>query len=315
MKNQHGFSILELFISMAIGLVVLAGVLSVFLGMRTTSSETSSYGEMQETGRFTISMLTDDLMRQGFWGNMIMPLSRSALLGIPAAAPAGECTGGGINNGSFPSALGNFRSLWGVTATNATAMGCINDAKIGSDILQVKRVHTVSSAVLDANNYYLITNKSAGQIIDGGDPLPVIDNSNAWEYKHNVYYVSEESMGSDVVPVLNIIQLVNTMDNEPLIDGVEMLKFMYGVDTSQDGIVDAYMSANNMTQAFWDNEANSRILSVRMYVLVRDIKADDDYVNDIVYQLGDTTFTAPSDNYRRMLFSSTVTLFNGVKIW
>ena len=57
MRKQLGFSLLEVFISLSIGVVLLSGLVSVFIGMRTTSSETSSYGEMQETGRFVISVL------------------------------------------------------------------------------------------------------------------------------------------------------------------------------------------------------------------------------------------------------------------
>ena len=55
-NKQLGFSLLELFIALAIGLALLLGVLSVFVGMRTTTAETSSYGEMQENGRFAISI-------------------------------------------------------------------------------------------------------------------------------------------------------------------------------------------------------------------------------------------------------------------
>lgn len=320
MNKQHGFSLIELFISLAIGLALFAGVLSVFVGMRTTSSETSSFGNMQETGRFAISVLTDDLMRQGFWGDMYGSLERSALSGVPAT-PGSECVGGGFNNGTFPANNTplHFRALWGATATVTNPISCINNAKLQSDVIQIKR--TISSPVLaaamNADRYYLVTNSTTGQIIDGADPVPAsINNATIWEYQHHVYYVSDDSAGGQNYPVLNRIMLVNGMDDEPLIDGVEMVKFMYGVDVDNDSIVDTYVAANNMTQAFWDNEFDSRIRSVKMFVLVRDIEPDSNYTNRTVYQLGDTTLNAFNDNYRRMLFSSTVTLFNGdIEVW
>lgn len=317
MKRQQGFSLIELFISLAVGLFLFAGVLSVFVSMRSTSGETSSYGNMQETGRFALSVLTDDLMRQGFWGDIATSLSASELTAIPAA-PGNECQGGGLNNGTFPGNIGHFRTLWGSTATNASPISCIDDAKLQSDILQIKRVVStpVANAARSADRYYLVANSTGGQIIDGGDALPTINNSRIWEYQHHVYYVSEQTLGGLAYPVLNRAILVNEMDDEPLIDGVEMIKFMYGVDVDNDAIVDTYVSANNMTQAFWDNEFDSRIRSVKVYVLVRDIEPDTNYTNNVQYQLGDTLLAAFNDNYRRMLFSSTVTLFNGdVEIW
>ena len=317
MKRQQGFSLIELFISLAVGLFLFAGVLSVFVGMRTTSSETSSYGNMQETGRFALSVLTDDLMRQGFWGDIATSLSANELTAIPAA-PGNECQGGGLNNGTFPGNLGHFRTIWGRTATTASPISCVDDAKLQSDILQIKRVVStpVANAARTADRYYLVANSSGGQIIDGGDALPTINNSRIWEYQHHVYYVSEQTLGGLTYPVLNRAILVNEMDDEPLIDGVEMVKFMYGVDVDNDAVVDTYVSANNMTQAFWDNEFDSRIRAVKVYVLVRDIEPDPNYTNNVVYQLGDTTLDAFEDNYRRMLFSSTVTLFNGdIEIW
>jgi type IV pilus assembly protein PilW len=53
--NNKGFALVELIIALSVGLVLFAGVLSIFVGMRTTTAETSSYGELQENGRFAIS--------------------------------------------------------------------------------------------------------------------------------------------------------------------------------------------------------------------------------------------------------------------
>ena len=106
------------------------------------------------------------------------------------------------------------------------------------------------------------------------------------------------------------------MTAQPLIDGVERVRVAYGVDDDLDGVADAFINATNMTQAYWDNESSSRILAVKIYVLVRDILPDPQYENEAVYQMGDFLFDPPNDNFRRMLFSTTVTLHNGdVQIW
>ena len=310
MKKQLGYTIIEIFIALAIGLVLFAGVLSIFVGMKTTSVETSSYGELQENGRFALSILSDDLQKADFWGDYTGTLSRSALAAVPGA-PAPDCVGEGLNNATFPTALGHFRTTWGITATTAANMGCIADAVIGSDILQLKRVmgnaiDTTVAGALTNNNFYLVTNTSGGEIFTGA-ALPVVDNSRVWEYQHHIYYVKTE--GSNNVPVLMQGRLTNNMSFDPLIDGIEMIRFMYGVDTDNDGIVNAFISADDMTEDLWDRGSNSRIIAAKIYVLARSVKVDNKYENKNTYQLGDLSVTF-DDNYRRLLFSSTVSLFN-----
>lgn len=314
-KFQRGFSLLEVFIALAIGLVLFAGVLSIFVGMKTTTAETSSYGELQENGRFALSLLSEDLLRQDFWGDYTGTLDLSSINPVPGA-PTGECVGDGINNGTFPLANGHFRTLWGETVTSASIMGCITDAKIGSDVLQLKRV--VSSPEVDgagdpitaapAGNFYLVANINSGSVISAG-AVPALDNAQIWQYQHHVYYVREETVGGNVVPVLMQGQLGSQLTFSPIVDGIDMIRFLYGVDTDNDGIVNAFISADNMTQGYWNRANDSRIVAVKIYVLARNVRPDLKYTNTNTYVLGDLEVEV-NDNYRRLLFSSTVTLFN-----
>lgn len=320
-KNQNGFSLLEVFIALAIGLVIFAGVLSIFVGMRTTVGETSSYGELQENGRFAISVLSDDLLRQDFWGDYTGSINLASITPVPAA-PAGECIGGGINNGTFPLAVGHFRTLWGETVTSTSIMGgCRTDAKIGSDVLQLKRVVAiplvdgagVPIVIAPAGNFYFASNANNGAMFAAG-AVPTIKNARVWEYQHHIYYVRNETQGSNTVPVLMQGQLSSTLSFAPIIDGIEMIRFEYGIDAQIDptvagyGIVDAYIPASGMTNTLWDN-ATSRIIAVKIYVLARGIQEDKKYENKNTYKLGGFDYKV-DDNYRRLLFSSTVTLYN-----
>jgi type IV pilus assembly protein PilW len=231
-------------------------------------------------------------------------------------APTGECNGDGINNGTFPLADGHFRTLWGETVTNASIMGCITDAKLESDVLQLKRA--VSSPEVDgagdpitaapAGNFYLVANINSGTVISAG-AVPAIDNAQVWQYQHHVYYVREETVGDNVVPVLMQGQLGSQLTFSPVVDGIDMIRFLYGVDTDSDGIVNAFVSADNMTQGYWNRANDSRIVAVKIYVLARNVRPDLKYTNTNTYVLGDLEVEV-NDNYRRLLFSSTVTLFN-----
>ena len=320
--KAKGLTLVELMISMSIGLVLFAGVMTVFVGMRTTTAETSSYGELQENGRFAVSVLTDDLLRQNFWGDLSGTFSQNSLIEIPGP-PGNDCVGEGVNNATFPQAIGPFRTLWGQTIVDGALdpLGCFimptnTRTAIGSDIIQLKRVISNPVAVGAAGNYYLTANLSSGAIFANGAAIPAIDNSRFWQYQHHIYYVREASVGNEFVPVLMQGRLANfRMDFAPIIDGIERIRFMYGVDTDTDpsqagyGIVNAYISADNMTQAYWDNAGGMRVLAVKVFVLARETTPDNNYTNTNTYQLGDQSYTV-NDNFRRLLFSSTVTLYN-----
>ena len=318
MNNQRGFTLVEIFISLAVGLALFAGVLSVFVGMKTTTTETATYGELQENGRFALSILTEDLLKQDFWGDYSGSLDFSMLNSVPGA-PGTECNGEGLNNGTFPIATGHFRTLWGQTIAAASVMGCIDDAKTTSDILQLKRAISQPLTATTNDNYYIVANLSGAEIFTGTD-IPEVANSQVWEYQHHIYYVREEAQGTNTVPVLMQGRLTTNMTFDPIIDGIDMIRFMYGIDRDAEGsagygIVDAFVSAANMTDTQWDNGNNNRIIAVRIYVLARSILPDNKYTNTNTYRLGDLDVTY-NDNYRRLLFNSTVTLYNaGVDSW
>lgn len=319
-----GFTLVELMVALSIGLVLFAGVMSVFVGMRTTTAETSSYGELQENGRFAISVLTDDLLRQNFWGDFSGTINSASLVPIPPQ-PGNDCVGEGANNATFPQAVGAFRTLWGQTINNVASdpLGCFTMPTntrnmVGSDVIQLKRVIAnpiLAPAVPIAGNFYLTANKESGGIASGA-VVPAVDNPRVWQYQHHVYYVREISVGSEWVPVLMQGRLANSnMNFSPVIDGIEKIRFMYGVDTDADGIVNAYISADGMNQSLWDNEGGNSILAVKIFALARGAAPDNKYTNTNTYRLGDLPYTV-NDNYRRLLFSSTVTLYNNsVAAW
>ena len=329
-RTTKGFTMIELMISMSIGLVLFAGVVSVFIGMRTTTSETSTFGELQENGRFAISVLTDDLLKQDFWGDYEGRITSIKFPLVPAP-PGNDCVGGGVNNATFPAGLGNFRTIWGqtLTAVAPNPLGCFTmpagtQTKVGSDVIQLKRVIGNPTPVIspnppinlfpitNPNTFYFMSSVTEGGIFVGGAAMPQLDNFRTWVYQHHIYYVREDIVGANLVPVLMQGRLANlTMGFTPVVDGIEMIRFMYGVDLNGDGVINAYISAAGMNNALWDNANNSRILAVKVYVLARSVLPDRDYINTNTYQLGNFAFTPPvNDNYRRLLFSSTITLYN-----
>jgi type IV pilus assembly protein PilW len=310
--KQAGITLLELMISLAIGIFLLGGVTAAWLAMRTTTTETIALSELQQNGRMAIAMLTADIQQAGFRGMLPSFLGS----GMTAPAPfAGDCNWG-LNGGSFPqAALGNFPTLWGRTmVAGGGAIGCVVNAAANSDIIQIKRGAgpAVAPGALQANRFYLESNGNQGIIFPGPAGAAGLERGEIWPHLHHVYFVTNENFDGTSVPVLARMELQNAggpvMQRAMLLDGIERIRFYYGTDLNNDFEIDSYLAANNMPASLW--QADARIMAVKVVVLVRANRADNNYKNSSGYDLGDGVLYTPDDNFRRMLFSTTVSITN-----
>lgn len=66
--RQQGFSLIELMVSLVIGLLLVVGVLQAFVGSKQTYTMQSGLAKLQENGRFAMSFLSRDLRQAGYTG-------------------------------------------------------------------------------------------------------------------------------------------------------------------------------------------------------------------------------------------------------
>lgn len=66
--RKNGFSLVELLIAMTLGLILVAGMIAVFSGNKRTSELTSEMANMQESARYALQSISDDLRSAGFQG-------------------------------------------------------------------------------------------------------------------------------------------------------------------------------------------------------------------------------------------------------
>lgn len=316
-NTQQGMSLVELMVAMLISLFLSAGLFTMFSMSSSNVTTTSQFNQLQENGRIALALMERDLSQLGFTGDIT---GTDFIVGtnttISATAVANDCIGGGINNASFPNNQpAHFRRLWGYEAGTTTgSMACISP-KTSTDVIQLKRLvgPAADPAALTGTRYYAASTSNQITFFDGSAGAPTLPNSRVWEYQHHVYYIEEDNG----IPILKrrTLSIGNGMNNdEQLVEGIENMRILYGFDSNGDDTADTYMPVQNVTNLMWDNELFQRLVSLRVYLLVRAAQEDNRYTNDISYKLGDKTLSAFNDHFRRKVVSTTIVLENPVLI-
>lgn len=78
-KINAGFSLIELIISMAVGIVIIAGVLAIFGSSIKNNSETVLNAKMNQELRSAMELITNEIHRAGYWSGASTAVSNTAL--------------------------------------------------------------------------------------------------------------------------------------------------------------------------------------------------------------------------------------------
>ncbi len=325
-RKESGFSLIELMISVTIGLGILAGLIGVLATSSSNSRTNDRTSELMTNGRYALNSMKYELRQAGFrgytyWDDFATPATPAVV-----GTVTNECLEAGATAGQF---VANMRQgIWGADNINPFATTCIPAASYaaGNDVLVVRRVAAspTATAALLANTVYFQSTYSTGRMFHGPTlPLPALAGPPAplasFQMQAYVYYVSPFTVSateSPLVPALRRVSLnpgvaVNpAMTSELVASGIEHMQVQYGVATTApatqyfDTVV-----GSSFTPGATDWES---VNSVRIWILARNVTAEPGYSNTNVYVMGNQTydFSAAPDNYRRQLFSTVVQLRN-----
>ena len=70
-KRQSGFTLVELMVSIVIGLLMLAALIALMLNVSRNNNEMTKSNRMIENGRFALQLLQTDLSHAGYWGGHV----------------------------------------------------------------------------------------------------------------------------------------------------------------------------------------------------------------------------------------------------
>lgn len=321
---QNGFSLIELMISITIGLGILAGLIGVLATNSNNSRTNDRTSELMTNGRYALNSMKYELRQAGFRGytwyaDFATPATPAAMGQI-----VNECLETGAAAGQF---VANMRQgIWGADNINPFSASCIPDASYaaGNDVLVVRRATAtaVADADLGANGVYFRSTYERGQMFRGstppawsGPPVPLA----SFQMSTYVYFVSPFTVSAaerPLVPALRRISLnpggaTNpVMASELVASGIEHMQVQYGVLTTAPATqyLDS-VSGASFASGFTDWES---VRSVRIWILARNANPEPGYSNTNVYVMGNQTydFSAAPDNYRRQLFTTVVQLRN-----
>ena len=131
--RDAGFSLVELMVGLTLGLLLIAGAISIYLATRQSYTEVEQVAALTENARFDEQIVGESLRHMGFLGEVT---ANKVEVDSGLVAPSGNCSGAA---GAY-----NLARL-GYAATvdsSGDALGCITDGLEGTDVLVIKRALT-----------------------------------------------------------------------------------------------------------------------------------------------------------------------------
>lgn len=302
-KHQLGFSMVELLIAVALGILLSWAILDVTLTSTRTAREVELTSETVENGRYLSQLLKNEIRLAGFYGRL--ENYNSGAVAQPDAC-IDLASADLINGMTFP--------LFGLDGVAAGFTTCNGDTLLtGSDALLIRRADTdfVATTALDADQHYLqATIKS--MVLDTGannTNFSLLEKDGVTvapirEYHQDIYYVDDEN-------IFKRLRLVNgAYTPEPMVEGVDDFQLVYGIDRSGDGIA----NADGANTAFVELPASAEewedVVSVKIFLILSSTSSAPSLNDAKTYSYADKAGVTFADSKKRRLFSSVARLTN-----
>lgn len=314
-SRQHGITLVELMVALAIGSFLMIGALQIYSQSRQAFTINESIARVQETAQFALDTIEADLRMSSNWGRTSRRLSiegRTMLgdvnpktLSVPL-----DCSEDWSLELDVP--VDGFDNVMGLTCPAQNA------AQANSDVLTVRRA-SVNPVPLQPGRLQIQSTRTQGEIIDDGNIPPQFDP--ATSATHNLmvssYYVDANS---DLIPgvptlrrkVLGIQGVNSAIFDQEIAPGVENLQIQLGIDMNEDNTVDRYVDPGD---EIYNPRApgyspGARVLTARVWLLVRGLTPELGIDDQTAYTPGNANLGTFNDQVRRMVVSKTILLRN-----
>lgn len=309
--QQHGFTLVELLITMLLSSLLIAAVSHVFMQSRNSFTKQQSLSSIVEDGRYAIEMMAQEFRRAGFLANPRRTDAGFAKANIFAADP--NPAGSGIAFLSQEYIRGSF-SAAGINSTNdinhvvfryqLDPGGTCSDPVyiVKAECLEVGNVWTPSGTDLDSGN-----SPCSAQVSDENGVTP----GSAY-IKTISFFVNNTGNGPTLScraesRLKNNGTIIDNNGNNsiPLVSNVEALYVLYGEDTDNNNSANRYVTADSVVN--WNN-----VVSVRLYLVLMSNEKNVATGSTSTYTIDGTTYNVLKPNDKRLyrVFTTTVAFRN-----
>lgn len=319
--RARGLSLVELLVSLLLGLLLSAGLVTAYLGAKRNAFYDEQLARMQENGRYAMRLLSRDLAMAGFFGGV------PSMLSVEPGSVGTDCSSANwVLDGREPLELVNdFSGQSPPVSRHLTPFTCLQGAMIvsGTDLIAIKRtaaqpslhngVPATTLTHATTQSWFLRTVMGSPDAWEKLRPVDLRDTGRTrsahsyWEAITRIFYIrsySESGSEGEDLPTLCMETLAGDgMTSRCLVEGVENLQLEFGVDSDGDGVPNSYSpdpTASDMR----------RVVAVKIHLLLRSIVGVTGHRDDKSFRLGEKEYSARGDNFLRRVFSSTVLLRN-----
>ncbi|NMM35974.1 MAG: prepilin-type N-terminal cleavage/methylation domain-containing protein [Glaciimonas sp.] len=317
LQYLKGFSLIELMISLTIGLIITVAVFSAYIGASGASRMAEAQGRMNEDAQAALIILSQQLRMAGNnpdQANRIDDVdptlansvrsSRHNPIYLPTPTYAGFAVSPiTLSAYRIRGCDGTFSNI--KTSTNLDNLTCTTGT---TDSIAV-------SYEADIFNTLPASGKPSDCLGQGLSPitatLPTVVGG-ATVNADVTYYVADNRFYIDTSSsVPSLYCKGNGGATQPLVENIENMQFLYGA-TNATTMVAGYLSADQVTALSANNGENwKKILTVRICVLVRsDVPVVSDAASARYIKCDGTQENAPPDLRLRRAYSTTVVLRN-----
>lgn len=294
-----GFSLVELMIALALGLVLVLGLSSVFISSKQGYRVQESSGRMQESLRFALDIIGRELRHADFWAgvsasevNNGVPGSSSAACDPPwHADPAFGIEGfdGGAASPAAGCTVGSYVANSDVLVTRYADP---NDLPTAAYLAAPANADQLIVRTLVGRNAYLFEAADLATAI-----AQVPDLAGAFNHRFRSVALSLGVPTGDTTPTLyacdSQLSCGDGGNPQQMVNGVEQMQFAYGVDTNGDLAADVFRAAGAMAAADWGN-----VIAVRAGLVIRGDEVDE-FLDTQTYNLpGGFSYTPAAADQR-----------------
>ncbi len=315
---QGGLSLVELMVAIAVGLILVTGLATLFANTSQSGNELDKSIRQMENGRYAVELMSEDISVAGYYGELA---TEGMTWSTPDACATALASLGWDNAASTIPVY-----LTGLSAAQAAALACLPDHKAGTAALVLRRLDTTAAAPAAAasasawvQTSRCATDPNATRFIISSTPsdftlreLDCADINSVRRYISRIYYVAScNECGTDSIPTLKRAEVHGTgVSVAPLAEGIEEVAFEFGFDTDGDGVPDIFRSALSGVASAADNDW-SNVVATRLHVMSRSTETSAGFTDGKTYSLGLAGNRGPfTDNYKRRVYSTTARLNN-----